>query len=385
MGYTELMRSDPEQAGITTFFESASNKEVVAALESFKESRFMYGHFIDGLISGKFTPMPREKIETMVNERFFSFEPLIQLDEAQESILRTQITQELDDTINNEMLASLCGVVFEQLGGEKGSLTPKPLLVLSNAIGPCRKRSPEAEFVELSLQDKLRFFDADFWENTDVWNRNLMRQLSSQGHRSLEKYGFSNAQWLQLEQRVRATTGKKKLTVLDVGCGAGTALRDIKTLDPSIETHGLALHQEPAMYPVDEYHFFAAERIPKEFQGRFDIIISNESFRYYLFPHMALRNIVLALSKGGCADVMVSHDMLPHGEPYDTYFKLIMPNVKNNFVAMDVIFKKEFERYVALESDGKIRITVPDDFAKQHYRGRITIDKLEEMSPEELT
>lgn len=72
----------------------------------------MYPHFIDGLATGQYKDLPQSEIERIVQENFFSFKPLIQLDEEQETILRQQATEWLSRVLNTERYEGLAGQVF---------------------------------------------------------------------------------------------------------------------------------------------------------------------------------------------------------------------------------------------------------------------------------
>jgi hypothetical protein len=81
-------------------------------IETLKHERFMFAHFIDGILSGEFKKLPKKQVKKMVEDHFFSFEPLSPLDDAQESLLGSAITEHLSHTLNGDSLRHLCRDVF---------------------------------------------------------------------------------------------------------------------------------------------------------------------------------------------------------------------------------------------------------------------------------
>lgn len=105
---------------------------------------------------------------------------------------------------------------------------------------------------------------------------------------------------------VRKRTAKEVLSVLDVGGNMGLALHQAKGVDPKLETTNMTIVAMPVTYPVDHLDVRPAEIFPAEYQNKFDIIISNFAFTYFLYPDIALENCIKALSIGGEARLAVS-------------------------------------------------------------------------------
>ena len=122
--------------------------------------------------------------------------------------------------------------------------------------------------------------------------------------------------------------------------------------------------------------------MPVSFKNKFDIIISNIAFRYFLFPHIALKNTILSLSKGGRAEIAFAFDRIPCGEPYDSYFRKLVPGAEDSYQAMKKIMFEELAKLKLLQKKGKIKITIPDSF-QEHCQGWLIIDKIEDVELED--
>lgn len=130
--------------------------------------------------------------------------------------------------------------------------------------------------------------------------------LAGWGNRRLDAmdyYPFQKELFLDVTKRIRERTKREKLKMLDIGGGMGLGLHDAKEKDSSLETDNLTIDEELAMYPVDHLYLCPAERMPKEFEGKMDLIISNMAFRYFPFPDLALKNAIKALAIGGEAHI----------------------------------------------------------------------------------
>ncbi len=55
-------------------------EETIAEFQKIKTEKFMYGHFIDALTTGEFKPLSNEQIKELIEENYFSFKPLFQLE-----------------------------------------------------------------------------------------------------------------------------------------------------------------------------------------------------------------------------------------------------------------------------------------------------------------
>lgn len=359
--------------------ESNEKERIKAELEKWKEKRFMYRHFIDGLISGNFKPLADSEIEATANQCYFSFEPLLNLKPEQEKLLKQYSLSCLKDVLNrNNEFRFLCKKIYysDDIYPNSKVLFDKKTKIDAENRG--KKIKP------FNLQDKPQIFEPSFWFSARYSTENYEAPMTYYGNRMLKDYGLPEKEWQELLSKVRAQTNKEKLAILDIGCGAGMALEDMKNLDSNIETHGLTMEQEPAMFEADQFHYHLAERIPASFKNKFDIILSNMSFRYYLFPNIALRNVILSLSKGGYAKIHFGYDRVPEKEPFASYFKKLEPETQSIYEAMKNIISNELKILESLQEKGKIQFSVSSNFYKQNYQGGLYITKLADVEPEDF-
>ena len=98
------------------FEETAQTPELSESAKAryaeLREKRFMYRHFIDGILSGEFKPMPPEGVREIIEQHYFSFEPLMPLDERQEALLKEYIAENLSWTLNRDTFKNLAEKVY---------------------------------------------------------------------------------------------------------------------------------------------------------------------------------------------------------------------------------------------------------------------------------
>ena len=239
---------------------------------------------------------------------------------------------------------------------------------------------------KLSLEDKIKLFlNPEFWihatlhETGPTGNKSIGHFV--QGNRGIEEYGLQP----QSQDFLRSIIEKNGVArVLDIGSGMGLALHDLKKIyGDGIETHGLSLEQEVTMFTVDNQHYGLAERGSKEFERKFDFIISNVAFRNFLFQDIALGNVVRMLRMGGMADIHFSYDnfygdLIPGEESYSNYFtNQGLP--ARHYKAMKILVAKEVDILEHLHSRGLIDFRPGSHFYKKGNQGCIRMTKIEDF------
>ncbi|MEK7603935.1 MAG: class I SAM-dependent methyltransferase [Patescibacteria group bacterium] len=344
-------------------------------IRQLKSEKFMYSHFIDGIISGQFRKIPLENIRKIARERYFGFTPLTELSREEDTLLENLLIKQLYSTLNRDDLELLCGPVYIREEKDDHFIN----LYLENEI-------PDNHGKKLRLISPMEkidiFFNPHKWLKIRINKPRFSSDVTRYGNRNLlgEDSYFRNTtspdEFRNLLKSIRRQSGSEYLTVLDIGCGMGLALRDMKDLDSNLRTHGITMEQEPAMFNANYFHYLFAERMPLEFREKFHLIVSNMSFRYFLFPHRALQNTVKSLAKGGYARIIFSYDSIPETGETREYFLKQVPNSESNYKAMKVLIGKTIAELEILKKEGEIRFTTDDNFYNRSMQGRICIEKI---------
>jgi SAM-dependent methyltransferase len=358
-----------------------------------KRKHFMFPHFVDGIINGKFKKLPIADVRKITQENHFKSAPLTTLTEEEESLIETTTVEKLYKTLNGDRFKPLCEPIYLNENSDDTffiSLYTSPDVFkgwhANDKYGNGSNKSSKLR--PLSLKDKLKlFFNPQSWIRIRVCGSNSSDGVTSYGNRDLlagDGYFRSALDFQNLLTQIRSRTNEAQLRVLDIGCGMGKALQDMKDIDPNLETHGITMEQEPAMFNADFFHYLPAERMPAEFKGKFHLITSNIAIRYFLFQHIALRNIVKALAKGGQAKLAFAYDRIPETPDSINYFAKKVPNFKDNYDAMGELVGKEIEKLKKLEKDGKIKLTTSPSFEKMGMQGSMLIEKIDAFDDGEL-
>ncbi len=328
----------------------------------------MYSHFVAGLRSGKFSKLSPAEIQETAMKNHFSFTPLIPLTSQEESLLVEITVKDLNSILNNKNLEDLCGQVFYDgesfyiNGGEKNN--------------PYTKTKPWL----LSTDEKLKLLlDPKIWHKKRLYTPGLSNCLTIYGNRDLlrpDGYFNSKSEFRELLEKIRQKAGVSKLIILDIGCGMGKALQDMKELDSNIETHGITMEPEPAMFKADYFHYMVAERMPLEFLGKFHLIVSNMAFRYFLFQNIALMNVVKSMANGGYAEIHFSFEASRGTLASREYFLRKVPGAESNYQAMKTLVRETMAELETLQNDGKIKITPSSNFYHQAMQGGLIIEKI---------
>jgi len=161
----------------------------------------------------------------------------------------------------------------------------------------------------LNNERKMKLLsDPKIWHESWIRYGNTTEGLTFQGIRSLSEYGFEEETFSQITNKIKESTGRDKLRMLDLGGASGRALHQAKEIDPTLEIFNLTIDEEPTMFPVDHFYLIPAERMPDELEEQIDFIVSRTTFRYLMYPDLVLKNLVKALSVGGYADFVFSSE-----------------------------------------------------------------------------
>lgn len=115
--------------------------------------------------------------------------------------------------------------------------------------------------------------------------------------------------------------------IIDVGCGGGAFLKFLKDkgynklygLDPS-ESSVSKLKEEGINGIVGSVY----EELPKEWHGKFDVVVCTSVFEHLLFPDIALKNLTELVKKDGIIYLVV-----PDAEGFSKYLREV-PNYFNH-------------------------------------------------------
>ena len=100
----------------------------------------------------------------------------------------------------------------------------------------------------------------------------MMREITTTSHTFRDYFGIS----LQEHQEAirRCLFQNPKAVVLDVGCGEGAALEELKRMFPQAEFSGLDTKVPTKVSAAFEFVHNSIENLPDHLFGKFDLIIS---------------------------------------------------------------------------------------------------------------
>ncbi|MFH1391015.1 MAG: methyltransferase domain-containing protein [Candidatus Diapherotrites archaeon] len=226
----------------------------------------------------KFSISPREVRRNV--GKMFGFAPLTSLTAAESSLLRSYVRMSVQNTTADHIKYAsmmLSGQARRSVGfGDESQRMTRQTI---------RKLYSEGKRFD---KTRIRYTEGRITTG---------KGLGGYGCRGLEEYSFD------ILKRAREAYKRKgsRIQVLDVGSMTGKMLAELKSkMGDKVETHALSPDDMPKQR-VDAYHMLVAERMPKEFRRRFDVIVSNRTLEYSLFPNIALQNIAQSLAPGGKA------------------------------------------------------------------------------------
>ena len=128
------------------------------------------------------------------------------------------------------------------------------------------------------------------------------------GHYGLDSYkgrkGFDVV--LAALDQAKQTEGSQPY-VLDIGCAVGELLGGLKQEYPNVRTVGVDLFDYPRVSEPDQFVQASADCLPKEFEGRADVVTSARVLEYALRTDVAFDSLVKTLAPGGTAYVEICY------------------------------------------------------------------------------
>ncbi len=299
-----------------------------------------FNKYFRALSKGKLAKYSKKEINKIIDKYFFSDDPITELSGIEMKNLRKKIFDDLANLWTDSFLTDLAGqnIIYlspeevknlnQALGKSYGALSYGKKIIINfsqrNDIAIYRK---ETGVRLMTPKEKIDFLKTlPTLLNTRLVFSNCEGSCTQMGYYEIGYYGLDET--MALIKETREKTGKKIISVLDLGGGVGLPLMGLKEVDLDIFTINLTLTTEPTMFKVDQTILTPAERFPKILAEKVDVIISNMAFRYFRYPDLAVKNVVRALSIGGIAKIFVASERsdTPQAELKkrltDTYFWL---------------------------------------------------------------
>jgi hypothetical protein len=217
----------------------------------------------------------------------------------------------------------------------------------------------------LSPSEKMSLLsDINVWRDLHVVTLSSSSTGHKWGYRPIkETFFIDEEEFYHAMQQIREQTGREQIRLLDVGGGLGEACYEAEQLDPNIQATNLTVLPEPAMYGVKTV-YCSAERMPESFKGQFDLVWSANTFRYLVFPDLAIDNCIAALDVGG--EARISLDSL-HQHPV-------------RITDLEERMARKYQELTELRDQGLIELDYSLRGPDEEFRsGRLKIKKLKEF------
>lgn len=307
------------------------------------------GNFWQGVIAGHFIPTTQEQIEGLVDEKLFGEEPLIPLTKEEEQMLQAHLRLRCLRTLNDEVLQGLSGNPVVFLGANTDPSLYKAIGFRDHyrrpvfLIGDCAEMAVNLGQSPLTVSQKTTLYrDPElfnealiFYHSGDGYNAWPVRSQASRSFFSddhvafYDSYGFSQLVFRQIAQGTQDRTGKEDLSFCDVGGNIGLACAEVQRVYPDFIYTNITIDEEPAMWDGINHVIVPAERMPKRFSESFDLVVSNMAWLYFIYPDIALRNVLASLSVGGYAEISFSTGVCPlDGEERETRLRNLYDYIK---------------------------------------------------------
>lgn len=132
-----------------------------------------------------------------------------------------------------------------------------------------------------------------------------------------------------LDQFKEATTTGQKLALLDVGCGNGNFLMEMRQMFGNAHTlHGLSLFAYHDLDLAEAYDFQVQLKPIEQFHARnqYDVIVAEQSLNYSYNPLIALKRVYAALKPEGMAFLAPVSLQFATQSDQDTCFEFLRNN-----------------------------------------------------------
>lgn len=281
-------------------------------------------HFWESVATGKWVPLSREKAEELVKRNYFSHRSIVSFGEEEMAKLKAHITENLLTGANSGTLKLLAisELVLLNAATEITKIDRryadfwlkegKIIFLAEDAAVEAKKRGLPI----LTIEEKIKILsDPQTWVKGYVAIPNLTSPITH-GIRPFFKgpktdsYGYSQNELKEILRKVHSDTQKESLKILDIGGGNGRAMWELKQEFRDLNVINLTIDEEPGMFPVTHL-LCPAERMPNHLFENVDLAFSNTAWRYFLYPDLALRNLLAALSVGGQAAISFAWDRCP--------------------------------------------------------------------------
>lgn len=151
----------------------------------------------------------------------------------------------------------------------------------------------------ISLDNRLHLFRCPRCTHTFTQAVRVDPQLYSEDYfYTKHKNWFNNPNYKLFKffhKILRGLIQKKKISLLDVGCGKGDFLKYIKQLDPDIELYGIDLADNKSQ----EFHFIKGDLLKEDIPMQFDVVCGNATIEHVDNPQFFMKKLHRILLPNG--------------------------------------------------------------------------------------
>lgn len=266
-----------------------------------------FKHFWKGMLEGKFTPITREEVESLVENIYLdkSVPRMVVLSPEEYRVLKRFLVEKLLIYLNGsrafhkKFIEGNIALNKEEQGHSIELVDVDSMEDDRRNLTPLTQGEKIAIFSDPKNISRIIFNEGPKYNNGVSYSSGI----TGYGIRRLDDY-CEREYFVAAVDRVKRNTGHQVLNMMDVGGGNGRALHDVRNMYPEMGLTNLTITEEIAMFGDGIKHLLCpAEIMPASLKEAQDIIWSNTSFRYFVFPDKALRCVIESLSVGGEAEL----------------------------------------------------------------------------------